>query len=124
MSPTQRSLALLRKSWPLVEVTERWCHFSRRRKDLFGFCDIIAIHHDDMLAIQTTSGSNVSARMEKIKFNPNVVHWLYTSAKNRRLVIQGWAKRGPRGKRKVWSCREVEVVLGPTGHPIIKVVTP
>ena len=118
MSPTQRTLALLRKTWPLVAITEHWCPFSRRRKDLFGFVDCLAIRHDDMLAVQTTSGTNVSARLEKIQMSPNTVYWLSNPAC--RLVIHGWALRGPRGKRKVWTCRQVEVVLNETGFPVIK----
>ena len=42
-SPTARTLDLLRREqWPLVQVVERWCAFSRRRVDLFGVFDLLA----------------------------------------------------------------------------------
>lgn len=117
-SPTQRSLALLRKIWPLVAVTEHYNSFSRMRHDLFGFVDVLCCRQDSILAVQTTSGSNVAARFNKIALLPSVVHWLSNPAC--RLVIHGWRKVGARGKRKLWEVREVEVVLSQSGCPIIK----
>lgn len=117
-SPTQRSLALLRKTWPLVQVTERWNQFAKVRQDLFGFVDCLAVGGDTVLAVQTTSGDNVSARLHKMETLPSVVHWL--SSPSRRIVIHGWSKRGGAGKRKLWTCREVEVVLNETGKPILR----
>lgn len=117
-SPTQRSLAKLRSEWPLVAITERWNAFAKVRQDLWGFVDVLCCRQDSLLAVQTTSGSNVSARYEKIALLPSVTHWLSNPAC--RLVIHGWARRGDRGKRKVWTCREVEVVLNETGKPVMK----
>lgn len=119
MSPTQRTLALLRKTWPLVEVTEKWNSFTKTRKDLYGFVDCLAVRQDSILAVQTTSGSNVSARLTKMQLLPSVVHWL-ADWPRRRILIHGWRKVGARGKRKLWECREVEVVLNETGCPVIK----
>lgn len=113
MSPTQRSLALLRKSWPMVERTERWNAHAKVRQDLFGFCDCLAVGGDVVLAVQTTSGSNVSARFEKLRYLPKVVHWL--QSESRKLHIHGWRKVGERGKRKTWDCRTVELKLNATG---------
>lgn len=113
MSPTQRSLKELRKSWPLVQVTERWNAFAKVRNDLFGFVDVLAVGGDVTLAVQTTSGSNVSARYEKLRYLPAVVHWLQSSS--RKLVIHGWRKVGARGQRKLWTCRTVELRLNETG---------
>ena len=46
-SPTARTLDLLRREqWPLVQVVERWCAFSRRRIDLFGVFDLLAAFPD------------------------------------------------------------------------------
>ena len=117
-SPTQRTLALLRKSWPLVAITERWNPFAKVRQDLWGFVDVLCCRQDSLLAVQTTSGSNVSARYEKIALLPSVVHWLSNPAC--RLVIHGWRKVGAKGKRKLWTCREVEIVLNETGRPILR----
>lgn len=112
-SPTQRSLALLRKSWPLVQVVERFNQFAKVRVDLFGFGDVIAVGGDTVLLVQTTTGDHVANRFEKMRYLPAVVHWLESSS--RRLVIHGWAKRGERGKRKLWDCRTVELKLNSTG---------
>lgn len=118
-SPTQRSLAKLRKDgWTFVEVTERWNPFARIRRDLFQFIDVLAIRANETLAVQTTSGPNVAARFAKMQVLPSVVHWL--ECPTRKIVIHGWSKRGPRGKRKQWSCREIEIVLDQTGLPIMK----
>lgn len=112
-SPTQRSLSLLRKSWPLVQVTEKWNQFAKVRQDLFGFVDVLAVGGDFVLAVQTTTGDHVSNRYEKLRYLPAVVHWLQSPY--RKLVIHGWAKRGARGERKLWDCREVELKLNETG---------
>lgn len=107
-TPTQRSLKHLRDQGYLCGITEHWNSFIKRRQDLFGFIDIVAISPTEsgVLAIQTTSGSNVSARLNKILENEYSQAWLKAG---NRIVIHGWAKRGPRGKRKVWTVRELEV---------------
>lgn len=108
MSPTQRTKAKLKaEGWPFVAVTERWNAFAKCRQDLFSFVDILALRQNELLAVQTTSGSNVSARLEKIRNAPAAAVWL--SVPNHRLVVHGWRKVGARGKRKLWECREVEV---------------
>jgi hypothetical protein len=118
-SPTQRTLAKQRREgWPLVEITERFNPWSKTRHDLFSFVDVLCVRQDSILAVQTTSGANVSARLNKIALLPSVVHWLSNPAC--RLVIQGWSKKGAKGKRKLWECREVEVILSETGNPIVK----
>ncbi len=100
-SPLARSMARLRDLGYLVEKTEHWNAFSRRRVDFMGFADAIAIRGDEVLAVQSTSSSNVSARIKKLVALPNVAIWL--SSPHRKLVVEGWSKRGPRGKRKLWS---------------------
>ena len=104
-SPTQRSLALLRKTGYTVAVVERWNPHAMIRQDLFGFADLLAIA-PQMIAVQTTSGPNVSARIAKIRDNPNAALWL---AAGHRIIVHGWSKRGPRGGRKTWHCREEEI---------------
>jgi len=107
-SPAQRTLAKLRKEGWLCAITEKWNQYAKVRQVLFGFIDVIAIRGDEMLAIQTTSGSNVAARISKIRALPSAAEWLKGSS--RRSIVHGWAKRGGRGERKLWSCRQVEVL--------------
>lgn len=106
-SPTQRSLKKLRDAGYLAEVTEKYNSFIKQRKDLFGFIDVLAVKGNEVLAVQTTSGSNVSARIEKIRSLQS--HELWLASPNRRIVVHGWRKVGAKGKRKLWECREVEV---------------
>lgn len=106
MSPAQRTLALCRRQGFTVAITEHWNQFARRRVDLFGFIDVLAISDEQTLGIQTTSGDNVSHRVEKIVTLPAAAAWLRAG---NRIVVHGWSKRGPRGQRKTWACREVEI---------------
>jgi hypothetical protein len=65
-SPTQRTLKHLRDEGFYCWIVEHWDHFARKRKDLFGLWDVIAIRKGETMVVQTTSGSNVSARVKKI----------------------------------------------------------
>lgn len=107
MSPTQRSLKKMRDDGWTCAITERWNPYAKIRQDLFGFIDILCFKEEMTLAVQTTSGVNVSSRLEKIKGIPEAKAWASTLF--RRIVVHGWRKVGPRGKRKVWECREVPV---------------
>lgn len=66
MSPTSRTLALLRKDGWLCAVVEKWNPHSRTRLDLYGIGDVLAIRGPQTLLVQCTSGSNGSARVKKI----------------------------------------------------------
>lgn len=90
----------------MCQVVERWCQFSRRRVDLFNFADIVAVKPDTrgVLFVQTTSGSNVSARIAKMKGIAGVGICL---AAGNPIVVHGWRKTGKKGKRKTWTLREV-----------------
>lgn len=103
MTPTQRSLAKLRDEGWTVAITERWNSFVKIRQDLFGFCDLLCISPSrGFLAVQTTSGSNVSARIAKIQAEPRAGIFLAAGGK---IEVHGWRKIGDRGKRKTWQCR-------------------
>lgn len=107
-SPTSRSLAYLRENEYRAFKVEHWNSFAHIRQDFAGFADILAFKKDTpgVLAIQTTSMDNVSARLKKISENEHVEEW---KAAGNRVVVHGWAKRGPRGKRKVYQLKEVHI---------------
>ena len=114
-SPTARSLKHLRDQGFTAQVVERWIPGANLRKDLFGGIDIVCVGGKDeigprfdTLGVQSTSDSNVSARREKMLAIPELRLWLECG---NRLVIHGWAKKGPRGKPKRWALREVEIHL-------------
>lgn len=107
MSPCARSLEKLRGEGWTCGITEHFNKFAKVRQDLYGFIDILAFQGAVTMAVQTTSGDNVSHRLEKILSNP--IAKLWCEGGFRILVIHGWRKVGARGKRKLWECREVNV---------------
>lgn len=90
MTPTQKTLKWLRASGWLAEVVERWNHFARRRQDLFGFVDIVAVRENVTWLVQCTSQAGVSARKRKILDHPHSsrVH----NGLTRFVAVVGWRK--------------------------------
>ena len=107
-SPTQRTLKLLRDEGYTAQVVERWCSFTKRRNDLFGIMDVLAIKDGETLAVQTTSGSGVSARLKKMLASENLEKILRAGWQ---VHIHGWrklkVKRG--GKAMKWEVRLIDV---------------
>ena len=100
-SPTQRSLALMRKrGYELVAVTERWNPHAQLRQDLFGVIDVLCVGND-VVAVQTTSYSNVSARIKKISESEAFPVLRKAGV---RVLVHGW-----RRYRGHWIVREVEL---------------
>lgn len=94
----QRVLKALRDDGYIAEVTERWDSFSRRKHDLFGFIDILAVGHGETKAIQVTSRDNMSSRRTKMR----------DSEELKALIQAGWSvelwgydKPAHRWRRKV-----------------------
>lgn len=115
-TPTSRTLQHLRQLGYVADVVERWVGGGkfRVRKDYLGGIDIIACGPDDTLFIQCTSGGNVSARVAKLRAIPEIVALDKTAS--RRVEVWGWAKRGPRGSRKVWTLRRVRLCSEDDDH--------
>ncbi len=89
-SPTARTLQRLRSLGWTADVTERWLPKVNKRKDLFGFCDVLCMRPDKgFLAIQSTSRGNVSHRLRKIQATPAARTFLLSGG---RLEIWGWAR--------------------------------
>lgn len=104
-SPLQRSLKKLRDDHWFCEVTEHWNIWAKRRVDMFGFADAICVRGNEIMLLQTTSGSNVSARIKKIQTLHAADIWKQST--NRLICVHGWSLRGARGQRKTWQCREI-----------------
>jgi len=102
-TPTQRSLKLLRDIGFHCAITERWNSHVKIRQDLFGFIDLLAIDKN-MIAVQTTSSDNVSARVKKIVELESARIWLEAG---HRIIVHGWSKRGAVGKVKRWRVRSL-----------------
>ncbi len=101
-SPTQRTLAEMRKRGYLAEVTEKWLHVIKRRKDLFGFIDILAVKEGEIVGVQACSATDVSKRVDKIA---NHEHVGIVRASGMKLLVHGWRKNS-KGR---WVLREVDV---------------
>ncbi|CAJ0899620.1 hypothetical protein R6138_04354 [Ralstonia thomasii] len=96
-SPTQRSKALLESQGYLVAIVERWNPHARIRQDLYGLIDLLGIREGETVGVQTTSYSNMSARVRKIAEHEN------TSAIRKagwQLLVHGW-KRNKQGRWEV-----------------------
>jgi hypothetical protein len=101
ISPTQRSLALLRAEGYTVEVVEKWNAHARIRQDLFGFIDILGVRDGETLAVQTTAGSCLASRRKKIAEHENLgavrkAGW--------RIELHGWRKL-----KAGWQCKREDV---------------
>lgn len=101
MTPTQRTLKLLREDGWLAEVVERWVPGANIRKDLFGWVDIVALRDGETLAVQCTSYTNISARVKKIAESETVAQvrkagWL--------IWVIGWRKVNNRWTQRTVDC--------------------
>lgn len=101
-TPTQRTLAELRKRGYTCAIVEHWNPHARKRHDLFGIVDVLALRSGETLGIQATSGSNVAARVSKIAASEHVGA---LRAAGWSLAVWGWRKAA-NGR---WTLREVDV---------------
>ena len=102
LSPTQRTLALLRERGYLVAVVEKFNpHVGPFgiKQDLFGFGDVLALRKGEILLVQTTSGDNLSKRVTKII---NSEHYPKVIESGMLVVAHGWRKL-----KSGWACKEV-----------------
>jgi len=111
-SPTQRSLDLLRKDGYLAGVVEKWIPQTRRRKDLFGFIDIMCVKEGETLAVQATSYAGVPARVKKI-YEECGDALIDVLAAGWTVEVWGWKKKKV-GKTNRWSVRRVKCELDHT----------
>lgn len=79
-----------------------------RRIDAYGFGDLLACrkYPDDpgeIALVQTTTKAHMSAHKEKILAIPEFSKWKEAGGI---VILHGWRKIGPRGKRKTWQVSE------------------
>lgn len=102
MSPTARTLAVLRERGYRCQVVEQTIPKTFIKRDLFGIVDVLGIREGETLAVQVTSGSNVAARLTKISESEAIADirkagWT--------VHVHGWRK-GANGR---WQLREIDV---------------
>lgn len=103
--PAARTLQEMRKHGYRAQVVEKYVVQTRRRHDLFGFIDIVALDgKPGVLGIQATVTNSMSARLQKIctECADAAREWLRAG---NRIEIHGWAKRGKAGERKLWTLK-------------------
>lgn len=84
---TPRTLKLLRDEGFACEVVEHWNSFVRRRMDLFGFIDVLALGQDETVAVQVCTRDAMATRRAKIADHPNVG---FVRKAGWRILIHGW----------------------------------
>jgi len=107
-SPTQRTLKALREDGWTAEVVERWNPYARIRQDLFDFIDIVAVKAGHPIKGIQVTAAGASSRVHKIRSKPAAKIWVLAGGE---LEVHSWAKRGGRGKRKVYTCRTIKMDL-------------
>ena len=100
ISPTQRTLAVLRKQGALSGVVEKWNSYVKIRQDLFGFVDLIAIRGRQIVAVQCCAGSGHAAHRTKILANEIAPYWLKAGDL---IEIWSWSKTKVKLKAGGWG---------------------
>lgn len=97
------SLKLMRERGYLVDITEQWIPRANIRKDLWSFCDALCVHREtgELVAVQTTTSSNMAARIAKIAGLESVP---IVRRAGVRILVHGWRKKDGR-----WIVREVDM---------------
>lgn len=103
MTPSARTLAHMRAAGYVGDITERWLPRVNRRKDFLGIGDAIFCRPatGEVVMVQSTSLSNVAARVKKAKANPHLASWLRCAS----FAVHGWYKQ-PSGR---WAVKVVEL---------------
>jgi hypothetical protein len=82
----------------LVENVEKFNFITKRKNDLWGFIDFLAIKRDEILAVQVTSKNNMSSRRKKITEHENLSKVREAGI---RIELWGFYKEGNRWKVKI-----------------------
>ena len=118
MTPTQRTMSVLRERGFTVGRVEQWIPAARGgfRKDLFGIIDLLAINENITLGVQVC-GTAWSEHVDKLKTEgeKSVRAWLQSP--HRHLELWGWRPLKRNG-RKVATLRRAMFYVRYPGAPI------
>lgn len=101
MTPLQRSMDLLRDRGYQVAKVEYYNAAMKRRQDLFGVWDLLAVRPGETLAVQVTTTEHLSHRERKIAETTTVPMCREAGWS---LHLHGWHKENNR-----WVCIEVDI---------------
>ena len=102
LSPTELTLREMRGREYFCWIVEHWNSFMHKRQDLWGIVDVLCLGENEVIGVQTTSRSNMSARIKKIADHESTP---FIRKAGVRLLVHGWAKN----KSNRWECKEVDV---------------
>jgi hypothetical protein len=98
----QRSLAVLRLRFPLVQKVEVWNGFAHKRQDLWGF-DIACAGSHGFTLVQVTDDAHLAEHRANLMTSSDRAHLAAAGVK---MLLHSWGLHGPAGKRKVWTLKE------------------
>jgi hypothetical protein len=104
VSPTALTLNHLRRSGYVAAVVETWIPKIERRRDLWAFADVLAVHairRPAFVLIQCTSIDHVGDRLTKAKGKPELRTWLRAGGV---FEVWGWARRA-----NGWALKRISV---------------
>jgi hypothetical protein len=112
MSPTARTQLRLRVEGYIVANVEHWNPWAKRRQDLFGFIDTLAVNQREFLAIQSSTGAHHAERVDKVR---EALRRLPMLGNFMRIEVWTWSERvvrnqdGRKAKRKRWTLRRERI---------------
>jgi hypothetical protein len=92
----ERTLAWLREHGYEAAKTEHWNHFAKRKQDLYGFIDVLAVSEHHLLAIQVTDDAHRSEHERKVLNNKVARLLVY----HMDIELWSWGLKLTRAKRK------------------------
>lgn len=123
----QQSLKYLRDHGWQCAVVERWIQFGPEgqaklgmpgiRVDVWGFGDILACRRSkpdgvalvDVYEIALFQTTDITSKSKHLAKAENILELKCWKDAGGLAFLHAWAKRGPRGKRKVWTLTEVRL---------------
>jgi hypothetical protein len=111
MTPTAKSLRLLRQFGYVCQVVESWVPHTQIRRDFLGAIDIIGVKAGESpLGVQATTSSHHAHRLAKARALPGLRAWLAAGC---RFEVWSWDSRGVRREALAGEDLAVEVVSRP-----------
>jgi hypothetical protein len=116
-TPAQRSRRYLTEQGYLVETVEVWLPHAKRRKDLLGCGDLLAVKAGEPpLLVQVTTTDHQADRLAKALVAPGLRRWLETG--RTAFAVHGWGERRGPGGKPVWDVTVRAVALADLEQPL------
>jgi len=98
VSLTALSKRYLERAGYTVERVEYFNYFTKRRIDLLGVADLLALNGKELLLVQVTSRGNLSSRRRKCLDSDKLKLWLQAGGS---IIFHGWDKPASRWRIKI-----------------------